>query len=46
MDHAVKPKEIDHKKFEESKIIGDQFNPQDDSQLYFVDKVSPTSSAY
>jgi hypothetical protein len=45
-DHALKPKEISHQKFQNSKIVGEQFNPQDDSQLYFVDNVSSTSQRY
>jgi hypothetical protein len=35
-DFALKPKETDPKKFNESRLIGVPYNPLDDSQLFFI----------
>lgn len=45
-DFAVKPKETDPKKYEESRLIGVPYNPQDDAQLFFIQKVGKEIDDY
>jgi hypothetical protein len=45
-DFAMKPKETDPKMYEESRLIGVPYNPQDDSQLFFIEKVGKEIDDY
>ena len=35
-DFALRPKEVDPKKYHRSKVVAVPFNPQDDTQLFVV----------
>lgn len=35
-DFALKPRETDPKRYEDSRLIGVPFNPQDDFQLFII----------
>ena len=35
-DLALRPKEVDPKKYNKSRVVGVPFNPQDDAQLFIM----------
>lgn len=35
-DLAMRPREVDPKKYNNSKVVGVPFNPQDDTQLFII----------
>lgn len=45
-DFAIKPKETDPKKFEESRLIGAPYNPADDSQLFYIERVGKNADDF
>lgn len=45
-DFALKPRETDPKRYEDSRVVGAPFNPQDDFQLFIIEKVGKQIDDY
>lgn len=46
VDFAIKPKETDPKKYEESRLVGAPYSPTDDSQLFFIERVGKNADDF